>query len=246
MTLLILSFLSGVLTIAAPCILPLLPVIVGGTLAKTDLKQPERNWRQPLYIALGLTGSIILFTLLLKATTAFLGVPQAVWKGLSGGILILLGISFLAPSVWEKIALRSGLYGASNKLLGKSFKKNGWLGSVMIGAALGPVFGSCSPTYVFVVAAILPASWFLGISYLLAYAIGLSVTLIAIALLGQSFAAKLGWLSNPHGALKKTIGIIFLVIGMAVLFGIDKRIETFILDKGFYDPILNLEQSIRR
>lgn len=246
MTLLILSFLAGVLTIAAPCILTLLPVMLGGTLTRSsDQKNDSRNWQQPLIIAASLGGSIILFTLLLKATTALLGVPQQAWQILAGGILICLGISFLRPAIWETIALKSGLYGASNKLLGRAFKQKGSLGSVFIGASLGPVFSSCSPTYAFVVAAVIPVAFAEGLLYLFAYAFGTALTLLLIAYLGQSFAQKLGWLSNPNGKLKLLIGVLFIIIGIAIIFQLEKRVETYLLDKGWYAPIVNLEQSIR-
>ena len=39
MHLLIISYFAGILTVAAPCILPLLPVIVGGSLTTDDDKK---------------------------------------------------------------------------------------------------------------------------------------------------------------------------------------------------------------
>ena len=60
--LLITSFLAGILTVAAPCVLPLLPVIVGGSLM-------DEHRSRPLIIAVSLALSVILFTLLLKVFT---------------------------------------------------------------------------------------------------------------------------------------------------------------------------------
>ena len=73
--LLLVSFVAGVLTIAAPCVLPLLPVIVGGSIVRTDSDAAvaTRQWFRPVVIAVGLVVSIIVFTLALKATTALLG-----------------------------------------------------------------------------------------------------------------------------------------------------------------------------
>src|SRR5688572_24474266 len=99
MALLILSFIAGVLTVAAPCILPLLPVIIGGSLLESD-NDKKRQWFRPLVIAISLAVSIILFTLLIKASTALLGVPQIVWQILSGLIVLLLGLNYLWPEAW--------------------------------------------------------------------------------------------------------------------------------------------------
>lgn len=245
MTLLVLSFLAGVLTVAAPCVFTLLPVIVGGSLARSDPSDASRNLRRPLIIALSLVGSIVIFTLLLKVTTSLLGVPTYVWQFLAGGIIILLGVSLLKPSLWEFIALKTGLHLASNKFLGESTTKSGVIGDVMTGAALGPVFASCSPTYAFLVASIIPASFVEGLVYLLAYSIGLGGVLLIVSYAGQGAVQKLGWLKDPEGKFRKAIGIIFIIVGLAVFTGFEKKFETWLLDSGWYSSIGQLEENLR-
>ena len=253
MTLLIASFLAGMLTVAAPCILPLLPVIVGGAVAlpgdvqknKWRRHAPYGAWRRPLIITSSLAVSVIVFSLLLKATTALLGVPAMVWQSVSAVIVVLLGLSFLIPSFWEKVALKTGLATGPNRFLASSSQKQGVARDVLIGASLGPIFSSCSPTYALIVASILPATFIDGFIYLVAYAAGLSLMLLLIALLGQAFVLRLGWLANPAGAFRKIVGVLFIVVGISVLFGLDKKAQTFILDRGWYDPISGLEEKLR-
>lgn len=246
MTLLIISFLAGVLTVAAPCIITLLPVIIGGTLARSDDKPSGNEWQRPLIVATSLVLSIVIFTLLLKATTSLLGVPDMFWRVVSGIIVTLLGVDFLFPRFWETIAIRTGLHVGSNKLLGKNLHRKGLTGDVMTGLALGPVFSSCSPTYAFIVAAILPASFAVGLSYLFAYAIGLASALLLIAFLGQSLIRRLGWLSNPSGWFRRAIGIMFILLGLSVAFGFERSLQTKLLESGVYDPISRIEESLRR
>lgn len=243
MALLILSFIAGVLTVAAPCVLPLLPVIIGGAVLESAKDSQRRQWLRPVVIAASLAASVILFTLLIKATTALLGVPQYVWQLISGGIVLLLGVNYLWPHVWELIAIRSSI--TSNKLLGRAHSQHGLVGAVLIGAALGPVFSSCSPTYALIVAAILPASFLQGLAYLIAYAVGMSAVLLLIAYLGRAFTMRLRWLSNPSGWFKRTIGILFIVVGFSVLLGLDKSFQAYVLEQGWYDPISNLEERLR-
>lgn len=243
MALLILSFIAGVLTVAAPCVLPLLPVIIGGSVIEGAKDSQRRQWLRPAVIAASLAASVILFTLLIKATTALLGVPQYIWQLISGGIVLLLGVNYLWPHAWEQLAIRLSI--TSNKALGRAHKQNGLLGAVLIGAALGPVFSSCSPTYALIVAAILPASFLQGLVYLIAYAIGMCAVLLLVAYLGRAFAMRLRWLSNPGGWFKKTIGILFIVVGLSVLFGLDKSFQAYALEQGWYDPISNLEERLR-
>lgn len=241
MTLLILSFFAGVLTVAAPCILPLLPVIVGGSLSKDKKKN---TWR-PVIVTASLAVSVVVFTLLLKATTALLNIPAYVWQFFSGGIVIILGINFLFPKLWEVISAKTNLYTKSNKALGKNLTNQTTKGAILTGLALGPVFNSCSPTYAFIVASVLPASFARGLSYLIAYAIGLSAALLLVAFVGQSVITKMGWMTNPKGWFIKVLGIIFICVGLVVMFGIDKQIQEYVLEQGWYDPISNLEQRLR-
>lgn len=241
MHLLVVSFLAGILTAAAPCILPLLPVIIGGTLPD---EKKSNQWYKPLVVVVSLAASVVVFSLLLKATTAFLGVPQFVWNVISGIIVLTLGLSMLFPRVWEKIALQTGLYLKSNELMQYSTKKRGLTRDVLIGASLGPVFSSCSPTYVLIVAVILPQSFAKGFIYLIAYALGLASILLLIALAGRTITSRMGWLSNPSGNFKKVIGVLFLIVGIAVLTGYDRKLQTYVLEQGWYDPIMKIEQTL--
>lgn len=246
MALLILSFIAGVLTIAAPCILPLLPIIVGGSLIDEKKKKEAPKWLRPVVIAASLAVSVIIFTLLIKASTTLLGVPQVVWQVISGLIVILLGVDYIFPKAWELFSARIGFFTGSNALLGKAFQKEGLGGAILIGAALGPVFNSCSPTYALIVATILPASFAQGLAYLTAYALGLSSALLLVAYAGQSFVSKLRWATIPGSPFKKALGIIFIAVGLVIVFGVDKKIQTYVLDQGWYEPIGRLEKQLRK
>lgn len=237
------AFLAGVLTIGAPCILPLLPVIIGGTAVGDD--QPRKRWLRPLVITTSLVISVIVFTLLLKFSTSLLGVPQEVWQLISGGIIALLGATFVWPMLWEKLPLVKQLNRLSNKALASGYKQKNLAGDVVMGAALGPVFNSCSPTYLLIVAAILPATFVTGLAYLIAYSLGLGLALFLLAMGGQRVVAKLGWLASGESRFKKIVGVLFLVVGVGVIFGLDKQIQTFVLDRGWYNPLAGFEESLR-
>jgi len=242
--LLLVSLAAGVLTVAAPCVLPLLPVIVGGSIVSEDA-DPRRARLRPLVIAASLAVSVIAFTLILKATTALLGVPPQVWQVISGGIVMLLGLNLLFPAVWERLSGALRLQNRSNRALDASIGRQTLGGDIVTGAALGPVFNSCSPTYALIVATVLPVSFGEGLLYITVYAAGLAGTLMLVAYLGRSFATRLGWLANPSGWFRRTIGVVFIVVGIGVLFGLDKALQTLVLDLGWYDPIAGLEGLLR-
>jgi cytochrome c-type biogenesis protein len=243
MTLLIISFVAGVLTILAPCVLPLLPVIVGGSLARGG---QSSTWRRPLIVTASLALSVVLFTLLLKASTALLGVPTAVWQVIAGVIVVLFGVTMLAPRLWEELMIRTRLQARSSQLMSKSSGKKGVVGDVLLGLSLGPVFSSCSPTYALIVASVLPASFTEGLMNLIAYAVGLSAMLLLVTLLGKSLIDKLGWTLNPRGWFYKIVGVLFVLVGLGLIFGVDKKVQEFVLENGWYDPIMHIEESFRR
>lgn len=142
LSLLLISFVAGMLTLLSPCVLPLLPVIVGGSVNSGQ----QDKWR-PVIVTASLSFSLVLFTLLLKATTVFITVPPRFWSIVSGIIVVLFGLITLFPHAWEVIATRLKFSDNSNKLLTNSAQKNSRWGSVFVGMSLGPVFSSCSPTY---------------------------------------------------------------------------------------------------
>lgn len=236
MTFFIISFLAGMLTVLAPCILPLLPVVIGAGAS-------GRSRTTPYIVIASLGVSIIIFTFLLKVSTAFISIPPSFWTYLSGGILVGFGLILLFPSLWERIPGMAKLSGKSNKLVGTGYQKKTILGDMIIGAALGPVFSTCSPTYFVILATVLPASFVLGTVYLLAYVFGLSLILLLIALLGQKFANRLTSFSGSHSALKMVLGIIFIVLGVLIKLGLDKKIEILILDNGYFD-VTKTEQKL--
>jgi cytochrome c biogenesis protein CcdA/thiol-disulfide isomerase/thioredoxin len=244
MLLLLVSFIAGVLTVLAPCILPLLPVIVGGTLSGGGQKDETGgfNKRKALTIILSLGVSVIAFTLLLKASTLFIDIPEYVWKWISGGIVIFLGLVTIFPSLWEsKILAR--LSRRSNILLGKGDQKKSFFGDIIVGASLGPVFSTCSPTYFIVLATVLPVNFLLGFTYLLSYTIGLCLSLLVVSIVGQKIVDKLGIVADPNGWFKKMLGIIFLIVGIAIIGGLDKKTQLFLLDSGFLD-VTKIEQKL--
>lgn len=229
MTLLFISFLAGILTVLAPCVLPLLPVIIGGSIGTT------RSRLSPYIITLSLSISVILFTLVLKWSTGFIFIPALVWSLLSGGIIIIFGLILTFPHWWDKISLVGKLSLASNRVLASGYSKKNYLGDIIIGASLGPIFSTCSPTYFVILATVLPRSFIVGLVYLIAYALGLSLVLLLIALLGERLVQRLSWLADPHGWFKKILGLIFIILGILIISGYDKKIEQGILDIGFFD-----------
>ncbi len=238
MLLLAISFIAGALTVLAPCILPLLPVIVGRSL--TD---PTVSRRRALVVILSLGISVVLFTLILKVSTLFLNVPQNFWTWLSGSIIFIFGLIMIFPSLWESLPFTSSINRKSNVVLMQGYQKNNFWGDVAVGASLGPIFSACSPTYFVILATVLPVKPLTGIIYLLVYALGLCLSLLLVVLAGQRLMKKLNLAADSHGWFKKIFGIIFILVAVAIVTGYDKKFQISILNSGFLD-VTKIEQKL--
>lgn len=239
MALLIVSFVAGALTILAPCILPLLPVTLGGAMAESG------NRRRPLIIVAALSVSVFVFTLLLKGSTALIDVSPTFWSYISAAILGLFGLTLLFPYTWAKFVLRLPGHNKPDSWLAVGYKHRGeWWADILVGAALGPVFTTCSPTFFLIIATVLPQSLGAGLADLLAYILGLALALLAVAYVGQRLVNRLEWATNPTGWFRRVLGALFVLMAVAIAWGFDKQIEASILRAGFFD-VTKLEQSIK-
>ena len=235
----LISYVAGLLTALAPCVLPLLPIILGGSLSG----EKKDKWR-PYIITASLVISLILFTLLLKASTVFIGIDPKIWTIGSGILVIILGFFMLFPDLWARMIGKLGIEHRSQGLLGKAYKQeNGVLSAILIGAALGPIFNSCSPTYAWVIATVLPSSTLLGMFYLTFYVLGVATALLAIALLGRRLLEKIKWASDPKGWFQRGIAVLFILVGIFVATGLDKKVQTYLVEKDFLNIKL-LEEKL--
>jgi cytochrome c-type biogenesis protein len=237
MELLLVSLLAGILTILAPCVVSVIPIL----LARSSTAGRSRS---AFLVILGLAVSIIIFTVLLKATSLLFGIPDDTWKVISGGIVVLFGVFTLFPSIWEWIVLKTRFVFKAQNTMGDAAAKRGPWGDILLGASLGPVFSACSPTYALIVATVLPADPLTGLLYLLVFVIGLSLMLALIAIFGQAIIKRLGWGINPRGLFRLILGIVLVVIGVMIATGLDRELLSFLVESGWYDFQIELETRL--
>ncbi len=234
----LIAILAGIFTVVAPCILPLLPIVIGAS--ETDKQHISRR---ALTVIGCLSISVIVFTLLLKATTLFISIPQTFWNIFSGVVIVLVGLAIAIPSLWTKVPLIQKLNILSNKAVGTGYKEKSYKGDILMGLALGPVFTTCSPTYLFIIASILPASFFVGFAYLLGFTFGLALALLLVAYFGQKIVNKVSDNMQSAEKIKRAFGVLIVIVGLLILTGYDKKIQTLILDSG-YGATIQLEDKL--
>jgi len=236
MPFLLIAFLSGMLTALAPCVLPIIPAVVGGSINGNDNKKPY-------VVTASLLVSIIVFSLLLKGSTLLIAVPDLFWRIVSGGIVILFGLTLVFPLLWDKLTSRTKIFERSQRLLGGAYKKGGIGGAILIGVALGPVFTSCSPVYLLILSTIIPRSFAEGLIAIIAYALGLCLVLLLVGIFGQKLIRKFNWASNPNGWFKRGLGVFLVIAGLLIVSGLDRQIQQLVISSGILD-ITKVEQRL--
>lgn len=237
-TLYLLAFFAGILTVLAPCVLPLLPIILGASTGSIE------NKKIPYIIIFSLSVSIFVFTFLLKVSTLLIDIHPSFWSYVSWGIVFTLGIFTLFPRIWKKISQKLHFTSSSQKLLEKSSqKKEGIIKYILLWVSLGPVFSSCSPTYGIIIAIVLPAWFVLWMGALISYILGLACILLAIALLGRKFTSKLRCISQPGWVFQIILWCIFVLLWLAIMLWYDKKLWDYILDS-WYIGTTQFEQNI--
>lgn len=235
MSLAVLAFLAGLLSVLAPCVLPILPVILWWSLWGGN------RWK-PIIIVSSTVICIVLFTILLKVSTLLLHVPEGFRTWFSAVVISAYGLTLVRPETRERIAQRAGLTKA-NELTQEAVAHKGIRGDILLGAALWPIFASCSPTYALLLSLIFPQSFSQGIVYTIIYALGFGLLLLVIAYGGRAIVKKLRRAVNPNGAFKKILGGVLILMGILIATGSIKSIEAYLVEHDFLNTA-RIESSL--
>lgn len=238
MPFLFVALLAGALSVLAPCVIGLLPVLIGRSVS------PGARVHSAALVIAGLCVSIVAFSALLKSTTWLISVPPSVWQWIAGGILIGFGVVSLVPSLWDAVSSRFRLAAMGDRGIQRGMDRQSPLGDVLLGASLGPVFSACSPTYAVIVAVILPATPAEGFAYLAAYVVGLAATMSVVVIGGRRAVSALGWGIDPHGWFRRLLGVLFILLGVAIGTGLDKELLSWVVQNGWFDWQVSFEDAI--
>ena len=215
-----LAFLAGVLSILNPCTLPILPVVLGAAVSE--------HRRGPLFLAAGLTLSFTAIGLFVATVGFAIGLDADVFRFVAALLLVAVGAVLVLPVLQVRLAVAAGpaVNWAEQRFSGVSTSGPG--GQFALGLILGAVWIPCvGPTLG--AASILAASGTdLGMVFLTMLAFGLGAAL-PLALLGlASRELLLAWrarLMRAGKGLRAALGILLMVVGLAILSGLDKQIE---------------------
>lgn len=225
---LLLAFLAGLVTILNPCVLPLVPILVGSALGKSRAG--------PLALAAGLVTSFTLFGFGVIAFGHALGIDESAVRIFAGALLLAAGAVLLVPRAQAALsAAAAPVAGFGNRQLAQVSGANigGWQGQALIGLLLGLVWAPCvGPTLGVAIAAASSGEDLAGsFTIFLAFGLGVASSILAFAYGSRrALGERRKTLVSLARYGKPLFGAALVVVGALVISGFDKAIEAALLD----------------
>jgi cytochrome c biogenesis protein CcdA len=220
-----LAFAAGLLSILSPCVLPLVPIVLGAAVTAHALGA--------LALAAGLAISFTALGLLLALVGYGIGIDLGVFRFGAAAIMVVLGAILVVPSWQAQLATAGGPISSWMDRRFGGFASSGLAGQFAIGLLLGAVWSPCvGPT---LGAASLLASQGHNLPQvtltMAAFGIGAALPLILLGLLSRTTLMRARARLMSAGKLgKMAFGAAFILIGVAIVSGADRRIEAALVE----------------
>lgn len=222
--LLFFAFLSGLVTILAPCIWPLLPIILSSSVSGRE------GHHRPLGITLGIIVSFGIFTLTISSLVRVFHFDPNVLRLIAVVVIGFLGLTMIIPSLsrfMEVFVSRlAGSFGGGIQ------KGNGFGTGFITGLSLGIVWSPCAGPILAAIAALAATGKVTGSVVLvtIAYVVGVWIPLFIFAYGGQQIILKTRFISTYTGRIQQAFGIIMLLTALAIYTNYDIYLQTRLLN----------------
>jgi len=222
---LLFAVLAGILTIAAPCTLPMLPILLGASIGRTSQLRPAM-------IALGFVVSFSAVALLLGALTRLFDFDPNVLREAAAILLLGFGLLMLWPAPFEWLSIR--LNGWLNFGAAGGAQREGAFGGLVLGTTLGLVWTPCAGPVLGSILTLVATSKNLAwaATLLIAYAIGAAIPMLAIAYGGQAATTRVRSLARISPLMQQGFGVVVIAFALAAYFQYDTLIVAWLT--GFY------------
>ena len=219
---LVLALLAGVVTVAAPCTLPMLPILLGASVGQSGSARPAM-------IALGFVLTFSTTALFLNLVTVIFDFDPNVLR--SGAAVLLLGFGLLmvwpAPFEWLSIRISERLGGSS---AGNTRSHQGNIGGFVLGTSLGLVWTPCAGpvlgSILTVVATSKDTTW--ASTLLVVYAIGAAIPMLAIAYGGQAVTTRVRGIARISPRVQQGFGIVVIAFAILAYFQYDTLVVAWL------------------
>jgi cytochrome c biogenesis protein CcdA len=218
-----LAFLAGILSILSPCVLPLLPIVLGTAAS-------ERKWG-PVALAGGVSLSFITIGLFVATIGFGLGVDAAWFRVIAAFSMILIGAILLVPAFQLRVAIAGGPVSDWVDQRFGGFSRLG--GQFGVGLLLGAVWSPCVGPTLGAASLLAAQGRDIGAVALTMLIFGLGAGLPLVLFGSMSRQLLLRWrggMSASGNAIKQALGLFLVVIGLLVVTGLDRSVEAALVE----------------
>jgi cytochrome c-type biogenesis protein len=224
-TTLALAFAAGLLSILSPCVLPLVPIVLGAAIAAHAFGA--------LALAAGLALSFTVLGLLLALVGFGLGIDAGMFRVAAAAIMIALGAILLVPAWQARLAAAGGPLSSWTDRRFGGFASSGLAGQFAIGLLLGAVWSPCVGPTLGAASLLASQGQDLGrVTLTMAvFGIGSALPLVLLGLLSRATLMRVRSKLMSAGKFGKgALGAAFILIGVAIVSGTDKKIEAALVE----------------
>jgi cytochrome c biogenesis protein CcdA len=220
-----LSFVAGALSVLSPCVLPILPIVLGAA-------SSERKWG-PAALAAGLSVSFVVIGLFIATAGYAIGLDADVFRHVAAALMIAIGSVLALPRLAAPLAAAGGPIASWADRHFESLRANGTAGQFAIGFLLGAVWSPCVGPTLGAASVLAAQGRDLGevAIVMFVFGVGAAVPLLILGVLSRE--AKMRGrhaLVSASKGVKAALGLTFVAIGALVLTGLDKMVETALVD----------------
>lgn len=219
-----LAVLAGLLSALSPCVLPLLPIVMGGAATAHRLG--------PIALTGGFAVSFVVVGLFVGMIGFSIGLDQETIRVIAASLMILFGVVLLSEFLQERLALAESRFQSAGDRLLQWVAPSGLRGQFLVGVLLGCVWSPCIGPTLGAAITLAGERQTMGqvALVMLLFCIGLGIPLVALGMV--SHQAMLHWrrrIEIADHVTKNVFGGIMIAIGGAILIGADRNLETLLL-----------------
>jgi cytochrome c-type biogenesis protein len=234
----VLAYAAGALTILSPCVLPLVPIILGSA--------AQKHRFGPLALAGGLVISFTVTGFVIATVGESLGLDNDVIRLVGAAVLGLIGLALVVPQfqrISERLATPLASWAGARQA---GLERFGLAGQAGIGVLLGLVWSPCvGPTLGAATVLAAQGQDLAEVAFVMAaFGLGIATVLLLFALVARSALTRWrGRLMSAGSGGKKALGGLLVAVGLLIFTGTDHLIEGTILSVS-PDWLTNLTTAI--